>query len=138
MTFVIDASVALAAALGERIPLDVEDCLVRISSEGAIVPAIWPLEFGNGLVKAIRRNRVTQDYALARLDDWAIQPIVIEPVTTIAARQNLMLAISSGLTAYDVAYLELAVRMGYPLATLDDQLARAARSLSVEVIDGKG
>lgn len=46
----------------------------------------------------------------------------------------LALARGQGLTAYDAAYLELAMRSGVPLAAKDLALAAGARSLGVEVI----
>jgi predicted nucleic acid-binding protein len=44
------------------------------------------------------------------------------------------LARSERLTAYDAAYLELALRLGLPLATLDRDLAVAARRRGVTVL----
>ena len=49
-----------------------------------------------------------------------------------AWRETLMLARTHRLTVYDACYLELAVRRGLPLATLDKELAAAGRKLGVE------
>ena len=46
----------------------------------------------------------------------------------------LGLARRHALTTYDAAYLELALRLGATLATLDRKLARAADAEGVEVI----
>jgi predicted nucleic acid-binding protein len=48
--------------------------------------------------------------------------------------ESLALAREHGLTVYDAAYLELALRRRAGLATLDRALARAARSAGVHVI----
>ena len=50
-----------------------------------------------------------------------------------------MLALARGhrLTIYDAAYLELALRADAPLATLDRQLASAARAARVPLL-GEG
>ncbi|MDQ3964910.1 MAG: type II toxin-antitoxin system VapC family toxin [Actinomycetota bacterium] len=39
------------------------------------------------------------------------------------------------LTSYDAAYLELAMRRGLPLATLDERLATAARQAGVVLVE---
>ena len=52
------------------------------------------------------------------------------------ANDDMMrLARSHRLTAYDAAYLELALRKGAPLATLDRRLAEAARAEGVSVVE---
>jgi predicted nucleic acid-binding protein len=48
----------------------------------------------------------------------------------------LPLARSMGLTSHDASYLDLAARHGLPLATVDDQLARAARASGIELVEG--
>ena len=49
-------------------------------------------------------------------------------------REILPLARARRLTAYDATYLELAMRMGMPLATRDAALARAAKALRVRTL----
>jgi predicted nucleic acid-binding protein len=44
------------------------------------------------------------------------------------------LARTHHLSAYDAAYLELAIREGLPLATLDDDLRRAAARAGVVLV----
>ena len=44
------------------------------------------------------------------------------------------LALDHRLTSYDAAYLELALRHGLPLATLDDELIRASKAAGVTVL----
>jgi predicted nucleic acid-binding protein len=44
------------------------------------------------------------------------------------------LSLEHDLTLYDAAYLELAVRTGGAIATLDKDLVKAARSRLVEVL----
>ena len=52
---------------------------------------------------------------------------------------TLVLGRQEGLAAYDAAYLELALRLGLPLATLDTRLAEAARKCGVKlvIVDGE-
>jgi predicted nucleic acid-binding protein len=44
------------------------------------------------------------------------------------------LALDHRLTSYDAAYLELALRHGLPLATLNDELIRASKAAGVTVL----
>jgi predicted nucleic acid-binding protein len=46
----------------------------------------------------------------------------------------LPLVLAYGLTAYNAAYLELALRKHYPLATLDKNLIAAARKEGIQVL----
>jgi predicted nucleic acid-binding protein len=85
------------------------------------------LEVANSLTVAVRRERVSQDFR----DDVlkALQELNISVDSDTAAN-----AWSAGLTVYDAAYLELAQRRRLPLATLDQDLAKAARAAGVEVL----
>ena len=66
------------------------------------------------------------------LECLRLLPIAIErrPATWLA-QQILPLARTYHLSAYDAAYLELAIREGFPLATLDDDLRHAAAGAGV-------
>jgi predicted nucleic acid-binding protein len=66
-----------------------------------------------------------------------LQSLTITPDEASAARifpDVHRLALAYRLTSYDAAYLELALRRGLPLATLDDDLMRASRAAGVSVI----
>ena len=79
-----------------------------------------------------RRKRSTQAQATKWLRLLSALPIAVDAKTPGAAfNEVLSLARSHGLTAYDAAYLELAIRLGLPLATLDDALKRAAQTVGV-------
>lgn len=135
MSIVLDASVALAWILAED-PTDVATRAEQAMAAGPVhVPAIWALEVTNGLLIQARRNRIgTEDLALglqhvARLDirvDHADPALVCGPVATLAVQHRL--------TAYDAAYLELALRLASPLATLDSRLAVVAVAAGAQVL----
>lgn len=103
------------------------DALVeRLRDEGAVVPVLWHLEFGNVLLQAERRGQVTGADLSARLGLIAALPITTDDETPgRALREVLALARAETLTTYDAAYLELAMRRGLPLATKDRPLLRA-------------
>ena len=109
--------------------------LNHVAEEGAVVPALWHLEVLNGLQVAVRRGRITAGYRDASLDDLGALVIAIDLETTRQAWvATLSLCERSGLTAYDAAYLELAVRCRLPLATLDGELVRAAKAENVPLV----
>ena len=110
-----------------------EKVLEDVSAGGAVVPANWPLEVGNALVRAERHGRLTAAKSLAFLNRLRNFAIVLDGEGMGRAfEQVLSLAREHELSAYDAAYLDLAMREGLPLATLDEQLAKVARKLGIK------
>lgn len=108
-----------------------EFVLGEVVSEGAIVPTLFWYEIRNILVVNERRGRVTEgttDQFLALLGKLGLE-VDFDPPDA----QVLALARAHGLSIYDAAYLELAKRRGFKLATLDRKLADAARKAGVSV-----
>ena len=102
---------------------------------GAVVPALWRLEVLSGLQVAVRRGRITVEYRDASIADLRALSIEIDPGTNRQAWSGtLRLFDRFALTPYDAAYLELALRRQLPLATLDSELARAARAQNVLLV----
>ncbi len=101
--------------------------LERVRREGAVAPAIRPLEVANVMLFGEKRGRVTAsdtDDFIALLD---LLPILVDDQAPgLALATILLLARRHKLTVYDAAYLELALRLGLPLATLDKELRLAA------------
>jgi predicted nucleic acid-binding protein len=59
-------------------------------------------------------------------------PIAVDAETPFRSFDPILgLARAHALTAYDAAYLDLALRRGLPLATLDDDLKKAASAVGV-------
>lgn len=139
MTFVLDNSVAMLWLLpqsnvaGEHLANKVLD---RLMTTGAVVPSLWRLEAANVIVKSLRLNKISQAQAstfIGLLDELEINIDV--QTDQRAFHDTLDLARRYGLSAYDAAYLELALRNGLPLATLDAKLDSAAREAGVAVVD---
>jgi predicted nucleic acid-binding protein len=102
---------------------------------GATVPVIWRLEVANGLTMIRRRGLMTNDAATRALSSLALMPIEPDGETWPRAwAETGSLADTHRLTVYDAAYLELALRRGLPLATLDKELRGAAGACGVEVL----
>ena len=106
-----------------------------VTETGANVPSLWRLEVANVLRSAVRRGREDEpfvDRSLRRLDAMTI---TIDDQTDLQAwGATLALSRTEGLTLYDAAYLELAIRLGLPLATGDRELVAAAQRLGVAVL----
>lgn len=135
-SFVLDCSVTVAWLLeDERVPA-ADALLDRLEGGGeAVVPGLWRLELGNVLAGAERRGRIGATGIARCLGVLARLPVVTDPDTgERALREVLELARREYLTTYDASYLELAMRRGLPLATLDRSLGRAARRAGVEVL----
>jgi predicted nucleic acid-binding protein len=135
MTTVIDASVAIAAMSPDEASREAYLIVDSCFEHGAVVPPNWPLEITNVLLVKQRRRVLEPELAEEALDAIFGIPASID---TASDRQTLGrtkgLAEQHGLSCYDAAYLELAIRRGLPLATLDRQLAAAARSEGVTVL----
>jgi predicted nucleic acid-binding protein len=129
MPFVIDASITAAWLLPDEKNSLAEQCLDAFESDHALVPGIWRYETRNLMLIAERRQRLSPQETQAALEVVARYPIHQDTVPEEAA--IVRLARKHALTFYDAAYLELALRRGVPLATLDARLGRAARAETI-------
>jgi len=104
-----------------------------LRTAAAVVPAIWPAEFGNGLIVAERRKRISQAAVSELLIAFRELPIRVEPAVGCERLPQLVsLARQHGLSVYDTLYLDIALEQELPLATMDKQMKRAARKMGVE------
>jgi predicted nucleic acid-binding protein len=109
--------------------------LDRLETETAVVPSLWHLEAANVLALAERKGRITAAGTAEFIAMVETLSIDVDQETPFRAFAEIFaLARRQGLTAYDAAYLELAMRSGIPLATKDLALAAGARSLGVGVL----
>ena len=137
---VVDASATLAWVFDDERDEFAEAVLSRVAEAGAIVPAHWILEVTNGLLLAHRRRRLRpREHPVDILDRLGRLPIRIDEETAVRAwRETTALAESFRLTTYDAAYLELALRLGAVLVTLDSGLSHAATSADVRILAPDG
>ena len=132
MPFVLDASVtAYWCFEDEEVPV-ADAAMDRLPEDHAVVPALWWFEIRNILVVNERRGRIESADSDVFLNDLARLPIRIESDSN--ERLVVALARTHRLTAYDAAYLDLAVRLTAPIATLDRALADAARAEGLELV----
>ncbi len=134
--FVLDASMTLAWRFHDEGGQQAERVLDLLSVSQAIVPSPWLLEVSNAVLNAGRRNRLTAADSARFLQLLRSLPIQIEDASSIerAWGEILNLARAHRLSTYDAAYLELAMRSGAPLATLDDALHKAASVCGVQTL----
>ncbi len=129
---VLGCSVAVAWCFEDEASPETDAILERVRDDGAVVPALWHLELGNVLIQAERRKRLTAADTATRLELIGALPILTDDETPARALgEVLTLARADGLTTYDAAYLELALRKGLPLASRDRALTDAARRCGV-------
>ena len=139
MSFVLDNSVSMLWLLPHSNPAGMalaEQVLMQLQTTSATVPSLWSLEGANVIAKCQLMGKITQAQAstfVALLNDLGIE--VDRDTATHALHATLDLARQYRLSSYDAAYLELALRLGVPLATLDADLAAAARSAGVPLLD---
>jgi predicted nucleic acid-binding protein len=132
--FVVDASMALAWCFADEATTRTEQVMERLVHEGGIAPAHWSMEVANGLRFAASSGRV-DDATIARAREIVRQlPIEIRPVETSTALFLIEPARQHDLTVCDAAYLGLAEALGLGVATLDQRLAAACRTVGVPLI----
>jgi predicted nucleic acid-binding protein len=132
MRMVLDASVALSWCFPDEGDEYTQRILEMQNSGGAVVPTIWPLEIANALIVAERKKRIEPSEADRFISLLLELGFRVDAATSTQALGEIRsLARAHGLSAYDAAYLELAIREGLPLATSDDALKRAARKTGV-------
>lgn len=126
MSFVLDASIVLGWMLPDEDSPAADTVVARLLEQRAQAPSLLALEVSNALLQAERRGR------LARADHDALRaafgalPIAFDAPGPDALDRTVGLARRHRLTVYDAAYLELAGRRGFPLASLDAALRAAA------------
>jgi predicted nucleic acid-binding protein len=131
-SLVVDASVALAWCFPDEASKYADSVLVALKGQSIVVPAVWGLEIANALLVGERRKRLKRPEILrfiVLLDELSI----LQDGQTVSESLSrvLPLARDYGLSAYDAAYLELAIRYGVPLATLDGDLREAAKRAGI-------
>ena len=141
MSFVLDASVALLWLVPETNPagVDYASATLRALKESqALVPSLLALETANVVAKIEAKGLVTEADSQRFIALLGRLNIVIDQATAVhALGDTLNLARRYKLSAYDAAYLELALRAGLPLATLDLDLAKAAASAGVPIFGSR-
>ena len=130
--FILDGSVAMAWFFKDESSPYADRVAGSFSTWRAVVPAIWHLEIANAVLMGERRGRSTEAQASRWFTYLRSLPVALDEETNQRAWGDVLhLGRAHRLSAYDAAYLELAVRRGLELASLDDKLKAAASALGV-------
>jgi len=138
-SFVLDASVAFSWCFPgdptENTPYS-RAVLKRLEQSDAVVPEIWPYEIANSIfVSFARRKRITEVQISEYLQSLKLLPIRVEHQDLWTSLSLESLARKHQMAAYDASYLDLALRLGLPLATADEPLKKAAVASGVKLVD---
>ena len=132
--FVLDVSACIPWCCEDE-TTPASEQMLEWAMDGSAVPSLWTWEILNTVAVVIKRQRITAGSAREFLEQLATLNIKIAQPPPIADFPRLhSLAGTHQLTAYDVAYLDLAKRLSLPLATRDDDLKRAARAEGVQIL----
>ena len=135
MSFVLDNSVTMRWFFGDGKPQELTyagKVLDAMKQDNALVPVTWGLEVANVIARAEAKGLVTEARSDAFLEMLEGVDIDVDSATFgHALSDTLHLARRYKLSSYDASYLELALRLGMPLATLDENLQKAAKKAGV-------
>jgi predicted nucleic acid-binding protein len=134
-SLVVDCSVAMAWLFSDEATPQTVKLLERLASETALVPGWWFLEVANVLALAERKGRISTAQSVDFISELSKLDIRSEADSAERAFDYLLpLCRTHQLTSYDAMYLDLAVRTGLPLATLDEPLRKAAKKMGVKLL----
>ena len=135
--FVLDGSVTLVWGFTDENDDYATAILDKMPDLQAYVPNLWPLEVANALLVGERRGRTTPADIAQFLAILGTFPIAVDEETVARAWvETMSLARAHNLSSYDASYLELAMRRGLPVATLDSKLKAAAKAVGVPLFEG--
>jgi predicted nucleic acid-binding protein len=133
--FVLDNSVVMAWYFEDEANAYTSAVLESLAGGDALVPTIWPLEVANVLLVGERKGRSSEARTSRFIALLDALPIRVDAATSQRALSGILtLAREQRLSAYDAAYLDLAMREGLPLATQDQALRRAAEACGVGLL----
>jgi predicted nucleic acid-binding protein len=132
MPFVLDASTTLTWCFEDQSNDYSRAVLTALQGDNAYVPALWELEVLNALLGAERKKLLSHAECLNFL--YVVNSLSIKLYEGLVKPLELYaLALDYRLSAYDATYLELAIRLGLPLASLDKKILQAARQAGVKI-----
>jgi len=135
--FVLDNSVAMRWILESDKRSDqeyAETVLKSLSNTEAFVPNLWHLEASNVLLSTEKRSEISVGEIEGFISQLENLPIQVDPLTAQQSfNRTLALGRAYNLSSYDAAYLELAIREGIALATLDKNLIKVAKKSGVNI-----
>jgi predicted nucleic acid-binding protein len=133
--FVIDASIVMTWCFEDERSRYGDRVLDRLTSSVAVVPSVWPLEVTNVLLTAERKGRLSRADSVRFMTLLQTLPIFVDHRSRDAVFGPVFaLGGDLGLSSYDASYLQLAMRDGLAVATLDRRMRRAAGKLEIPTL----
>ncbi len=134
--FVLDASVVLTWCFPDENTALAQHVAHRFKQgDTALAPSFWPHEVLNALLAGEKRKRISKEMVQSFLGDLAALPVTLEQFPAgIVFDRIQSLSRNHGLTAYDAAYLDLALDSGLALATADEALLRACKNVGAGLV----
>lgn len=135
--FVVDASITLSWCFEDESSPSADAVLARLERGRAVAPSVWTLEVSNAIRSAQRRGRLAEAETPALVSLLLALPIDVDDTLSLddATGRVLQLARSFDLSTYDAAYLDLALRRGLAIASVDERLVAAAKAAGVTVLE---
>ena len=134
-TFVVDCSIAMTWLFPDEATDKTAELLNRLATETALVPSWWFIEVANVLTIAERKSRISHIQSNAFIADLGKLDIDVDDEGPGRAFSHLLpLCRTHRLTSYDALYLDLAARRHLPLATLDEQMRKAAKKMAIKLL----
>lgn len=134
-SFVVDNSVVMSWCFKDQANAYADSILEKLAGATAYVPSVWPLEVVNVLLAAERRKYISQADSVRFISLLSQLPILVQHEGPERSMKDLLgLARAHDLSSYDASYLDLAMKKGIPLATLDQKLRGAAEAVKLQIL----
>jgi len=133
-SFVVDNSVIMSWCFKDQANAYADSVLEKLAGATAYVPSVWPLHVTSVLLAAERRNYISEADSVRFINLLSGLPIFVQHESPERAMKDLFgLARAYDLSSYDASYLDLAMKKGLPLATLDQKLRKAAAAVKLPI-----
>jgi len=133
-SFVVDNSVVMSWCFQDQANDYADAILGQLVDTTAYAPSVWPLEVVNVLLAAERRDYISEADSVRFVNLLSQLPIVVQYEGPGKGMKDLLaLARAHDLSSYDASYLDLAMKKGLPLATLDKELRHAAKAAKLRI-----
>jgi predicted nucleic acid-binding protein len=133
-SFIVDNSVVMSWCFKDQANAYADSVLDTLKATTAYVPSVWPLEVVNVLLAAERGNLISEADSVRFINLLSGLPIFIQDERPERSMTDLLgLARAHDLSSYDASYLDLAMKKGLPLATLDQKLRKAAVAVKLPI-----
>jgi predicted nucleic acid-binding protein len=134
MPLVVDSSFMVALLVHEEHSAFARARMKDLAGEPRVAPALVVWEAANVLWRKMRRAEISASERRELLEALQAFQTKLELPTPMTVLALSAFADLHDLTAYDAAYLEMALRLDAPLATLDRPLTYAAKAEGLVVL----